>query len=74
MGFGFENMTVLDYAKIQCNVIVPYYLKLSFWPHPLVLDYGWPTAKGFAELVPHAAVLVGLLAGTLAASKVRVRW
>ncbi len=40
VGFGSPGLTGLEYAMTQCKVIVNYYLKLSFWPHPLLLDYG----------------------------------
>ena len=67
VGFGFVQLSSLEYAMIQSKAIVWYYLKLSFWPHPLVLDYGWPIAPSFGEIVLYTIVLVGLLAGTLRA-------
>ena len=33
-----------EYACSQPGVIL-HYLWLAFWPHPLVLDYGWPPAR-----------------------------
>jgi tetratricopeptide (TPR) repeat protein len=39
--------------------VVCHYLKLSFWPHPLCLDYAWPYAS-FREAWPFLMVL-GLL-------------
>ena len=37
-GFGIEGLTSWDYLKTEAGVIV-YYLRLCFWPHPLVIDY-----------------------------------
>lgn len=38
VGFGL-GMSGWAYALKQCQAIIDYF-KLSFWPHPLVLDYG----------------------------------
>jgi len=57
---------VLDYAKNQCLVVVDY-LRLVFWPDPLVLDYGYARILGFGDVAPRAALLVLLLGGTVAA-------
>ena len=74
VGFGFQNLTWFEYALTQCKVIVSHYLTLSFWPHPLVLDYGWPIARTFGEVGLYAAVLVVLLAATLMALRYRWGW
>ena len=64
-GFGFKSLTWLDYAKTQCGVVL-HYLRLSFWPHPLVINYaGWPVTKTAAEVVPPAAAVLALLGATL---------
>jgi tetratricopeptide (TPR) repeat protein len=47
-GFGLSEVSAVEYARSQPGVIL-HYLRLCFWPHPLVLDYGWPAAN---ELVP----------------------
>src|ERR1043166_2069224 len=44
VGFGFENVTFADYARTQCEVII-HYVRLAFWPRPLVLDYYLPPAR-----------------------------
>jgi len=69
VGLGLQ-ITPLDYAATQCNVIVNY-LRLSFWPSRLVLDYGWPIAKNFGDFALSGAVLAALLAGTLVAFRYR---
>ncbi len=63
-GFGL-SVTPWEYARTQAGVIV-YYLRLSFWPSPLVVDYyDWPIARTAAAVVPPAALVLGLLAATL---------
>jgi Tfp pilus assembly protein PilF len=74
VGFDYPDLTGPQYAITQCKVIVSDYLKLSFWPHPLVLDYGWPIVKNFSYVVPHALVLVVLLVATLAALHYYPAW
>lgn len=59
-GFGLGTKW-WAYALSQFQVIV-HYLRLSFWPNPLVLDYGAEVAKGAAQIVPYALV-IALLAG-----------
>jgi hypothetical protein len=53
-----------EYAQSQFGVIV-YYLRLSLWPHPLVLDYGWPVARTLGAILPAALVVAVLLAATV---------
>ena len=55
-----------DYARTQFGFIV-LYLKLCFWPDPLVLDYGDQIAAASAKLFPQAGVVFSLAAATLAA-------
>ena len=43
------------------------YLWLSFWPHPLVFEYGTFWAKHVAEVLPYAVVVVPLAVATLIA-------
>jgi tetratricopeptide (TPR) repeat protein len=53
VGFSFDYSWV-GYAAIECQAIVRY-LALSFWPFPLVFDYGpdVPVPR-IAELAPYA--------------------
>ena len=68
-GFGY-GVSVWDYAATQFGAIVRY-LRLCFWPHPLVLDYGKPLAHSSAEIVPSAVVIVSLIAATIVALRYR---
>jgi tetratricopeptide (TPR) repeat protein len=65
VGFGFRAYTPFHHALTQSGVIL-HYLRLAFWPTPLVLDYdGWPIARGLADALPNVAVVLSLLALTL---------
>ncbi len=59
VGLGVAVVTPLEYAFTQPGVIL-HYLKLSFWPASLCLDYVWPVARTPGEIVP-PAIIVGLL-------------
>ena len=64
IGFGHAHLTAWDYAWTQCGVIL-HYLRLTVWPHPLVIDYtGWPIARSVAVAAPAAALLLVLLVAT----------
>ncbi len=60
-GLAFKSLTPWDYAKAQSGIIL-HYLKLTFWPQPLILDYyDWP----ISQAIPSALIILGLLGGTL---------
>jgi protein O-mannosyl-transferase len=61
---SLETVTPWQYLLTQCRGIV-IYLKLSVWPHPLVLDYGTYHARSIAEVWPQAILLVSLAGGTI---------
>jgi Flp pilus assembly protein TadD len=59
---GFSvSISPIAYAMTQFGVIV-HYLRLVFWPVPLVIDYGWPIARAPGAILP-AALAVLALAG-----------
>jgi tetratricopeptide (TPR) repeat protein len=61
---GFSHgVTALQYAANQCIAVVSY-IRLALWPHPLILDYGFPRDLPFHDWAPYAAVLAGVLAAT----------
>ena len=47
-GFGIPHITPLDYLFTQFTVLF-HYIKLIFFPFPLILDYDWPVAKSLFE-------------------------
>ena len=63
-GFAYHKISWFQYARTQPEVILRY-LKITFWPHPLVLDYGWPIARDWKRIVPAALAVGGLWALTL---------
>jgi tetratricopeptide (TPR) repeat protein len=71
-GFGL-GMTPWQYLRTQFGCIVDY-LRLVFWPGPLVLDYGYPVANSAAEIVPYAIVVLVLAALTAVALARRPKW
>jgi len=64
-GFGIEK-SWWSYACSQFGVII-HYLRLSFWPSPLILDYKADPARTAIQIVPWAVMIGILLAGTAAA-------
>ena len=70
-GFG-HGVSVWQYARTQLWAIV-HYLRLSFWPAPLILDYGQENISDPRRVLPSAAVLVLLLSATAVALRRRPR-
>ena len=70
----FQGLTCSpgEYALTQPGVIL-HYVRLAFWPRPLVLDYFWPVARSAAEVLPGMIVVCGLAAATVYALKIRPR-
>jgi tetratricopeptide (TPR) repeat protein len=64
-GFGL-GMSAWQYAGRQMGCIL-HYLRLTFWPSPLVLDYGNAAVRDTSNLVLSAIGLSLLLAATAAA-------
>jgi protein O-mannosyl-transferase len=58
------DMSVWEYASSQFFSIC-LYLKLSFWPHPLCLDYALPVARTVSDIVPYAIAVLTLGFATL---------
>ena len=61
VGWGVAGMSPGKYALNQPAVIL-HYLRLIFWPHPLILDYSWEPARNALALLPAINVLLVLLA------------
>ena len=65
-GFGL-GVSPWHYALTQCYALV-LYLKLSFWPYPLVLDYGNVLVRYPADVALQILLVLTLAAGTVVAS------
>jgi tetratricopeptide (TPR) repeat protein len=64
-GVDIKGLTPRDYLMTEAGVIV-YYLRLCFWPHPLVIDYfDWPIARSLRYALLPGVVVVGLLGATV---------
>ena len=61
---GFQTgVSGLTYALTELRVVTDY-LKLAFWPHPLVFDYGREIlVTDPLTVVPYALIVVALLVG-----------
>ena len=64
-GFGL-GITPWHYLLTQCGAVI-HYVRLAFWPDPLVLDYGTTTTNSLADVWPQAALLLALFGATLVA-------
>lgn len=61
-GFGVPGITPWQYLRSQPGILL-HYLRLSFWPDYLCLDYTWPVANAPGEIYP-AGLFILLLLGT----------
>ena len=64
VGLGYQGFSPMEYAFTQPGVIL-HYLRLSFWPHPLCLDYRWPVETAPLAIAAPALVILALLALTV---------
>jgi len=60
-GYGVSRF---DYALTSCRSLM-LYLKLSLWPHPLILDYGIGIVHHLREVWPQALGVIALTGATL---------
>lgn len=57
------GISAWDYLLTQCDALITY-LKLSFWPHPLVLDYG-TGVRSIGEVWWQGLIVLSLLGLTV---------
>ncbi len=67
-GFSTRTIGPLGYVFTQFGVIL-HYLKLSFWPGELCMDYMWPEAESISEILLPAIPILGMVALTVWALK-----
>jgi tetratricopeptide (TPR) repeat protein len=60
------GLTPWRYALTQFGIIL-HYLRLSVWPHPLILDYTWPLAASWSAVLVPGLVVLALVAGSAVA-------
>lgn len=63
VGFGLGR-SWYEYGLTECRSIVRY-LQLSWWPNPLVFDYGPDYVSSITEIVPSLLVLIGTVGATV---------
>jgi tetratricopeptide (TPR) repeat protein len=68
-----RGLTAWNYATAQCAGILGY-IRLVFWPDPLVLDYGWPVPTEFSQFALPGVALVTIVAVCSWAVFARARW
>ena len=61
-GFG-AGVGFWTYAATQFQAIC-HYISLSFWPRPLIIDYGVEWTQSVAQIIPYAIVISLLLVAT----------
>lgn len=62
---GFDGaISAGSYALTQIHAVV-HYLRLAFWPYPLVFDYGTWVVGGWRDVVWQALLLFPLIGATL---------
>lgn len=66
VGFGYKAVTPLEYLATQPGVIL-HYLRLTFWPRGLCLDYDWQVVRTASQIIPSAAVIVAIAVVTVVA-------
>ena len=67
-GFGTKSIGPLGYAFTQFGVIF-HYLKLTFWPAGLCMDYKWVQAESIREILLPGIPIVGMVGLTVWALK-----
>lgn len=72
-GVSLATISVWEYLRTQPEVIL-HYLRLVVWPSPLVLDYEWPVATQWWEIVLPGTVIVGMLGATVVGVMRRRAW
>ena len=57
-------MSPIAYLLTQPGVLL-HLIRLSLWPHPLYLNYGWPLAQCIREILPQAMLAGAMLWATI---------
>ncbi|NLX99075.1 MAG: tetratricopeptide repeat protein [Rhodopirellula sp.] len=62
-GFDCKTVSTWEYLRTQPGVIL-HYLRLAAFPDRLCLDYRWPVAETWQEILPPTAAIAALVAAT----------
>ncbi len=63
-GRSITEFTPLEFTLNQPGILL-HYLRLAFWPHPLMLDYGWILALSVKTVLVPILTIAALMAATL---------
>jgi tetratricopeptide (TPR) repeat protein len=66
VGWTIAGWTPLKYLMTQAGVLA-HYVKLVFFPSPLILDYGWPPAASWTQVALPAIAWLAALGATIVA-------
>ena len=58
-----RGVSVWQYLLTQCEALV-IYVRLTFWPHPLALDYGTAVVTSATKVVPEGLLILAALGAT----------
>jgi len=64
VGFYVDGWTPWLYLQTQAGVLL-HYLRLAFWPHPLVLEYAWQPPASLLSALPAMLALALLVSVTM---------
>lgn len=64
MGFGSRLITWWEFFRTQPEVIL-HYLKLSYWPQHLCLDYRWPVQDSWPRIIMAGSIVTTLFLSSL---------
>ncbi|MFT5525475.1 MAG: tetratricopeptide (TPR) repeat protein [Pirellulaceae bacterium] len=63
-GFGTRDVSSWEYFRSQPSVIL-HYLRLTFWPSVLCIDYKWPIVNSWATITITGSPLIALLIASI---------
>lgn len=63
-GFAYREITPWEYLRSQPMVLL-HYLRLTFWPEQLIIDYGWPVETSPWRIYLPGLAIVALLLTSL---------
>lgn len=74
VALDYANLTTLDYLLTQTTVVF-HYLRLAFWPSPLVLDsQDWPIMRNFSSTLIVPGTLLAFWVGITCSGVLKGRW
>jgi len=63
-GFFYGGTTSWHYALTETAVVL-HYIRLAFWPAPLVFDYEWKFVQSARDVIPQVIAILVLLAAVV---------